>query len=191
MDIESPQLYASLTRTPEVRHLIWFFDNGPAKTRLVQFSGGVETPIATGTQYEMEQEALVVLNRWKEEGFDFPGKKQPVFERLDWTIALTMKLGHTHLIDPSLQQLDRLPLNPTGLVPLAKWTGMSAKNGGSYEYALDHMTLCASPRLPPNHELLTLIPPIGTKEFVAYLLAYTEAAKAVGPTRNFVLVGQI
>jgi hypothetical protein len=54
-----------------------------------------------------------------------------------------------------------------------------------------HMDLCASPRLPPNHELLTLIPPIGTKEFVAYLLAYTEAAKAVGPTRNFVLVGQL
>jgi hypothetical protein len=190
MSTEKPILHATLTNAPgtEVRHLLIYFVNGARETRLVQLSNGLETPIATGTQYEMSQKADAVARLWiTNEGFKRP-KENFVFEPLERTVALAMKMGFTIVYDPSYAKIDPpRSFNLTGAVPLNSWPGMTPKNGGGYVYAFDQMRLYARPTLPPNHELNVV--PSDPKEVPAYLAKVSAFLETVGPFREFILAG--
>lgn len=169
-----------------MRHLLIDLVDGAHETNLVRLSDGLETPIATGTQYEMQQKADALVQLWiTNEGFKLPPNDKPVFEPLERTVALAMRMGFTIVWDPRFRKLDRPPLNPTGAVPLATWPGLTPENGGGYEYAFDQMRLHARPTLPPGHELG--IAPSDPKEFAAFVLKATALLDAVGPRGEFLL----
>jgi hypothetical protein len=64
---------------------------------------------------------------------------------------------------------------------------MTAKNGGSYTYAVDQMRLYAQPTLPPSLE--QLVAPADGKEFAAFLLEQRAILDTVGPFAEFILGG--
>jgi hypothetical protein len=190
MNQDKPQLLASLVRASdgEVRHLLVFFIGGSSETNLVQLVRGIETPLGAGTEHETTQKAAALLQLWTKEGFIV----RPVgelYERLEWTIPLALRLGHTVIHDSRFKQLDRLPLNATGAVPLAKWSGLTGKNGQAYEYALDGMHLHARPAPLPNSK--PLVAAAGGKEFAAFMLEYINQRNAIGPSLDFLLGGSI
>jgi hypothetical protein len=190
MSTGKPILHATLTKPAgnEVRHLLIYLVDGARETRLDQLSAGSETAIATGTQYEMEQKADALAQLWiTNEGFKRQPQDEFVFEPLERTVALAMKMGFTIVFDPSYTKMDRPHFNLTGAVPLSTWRGMTPKNGGGYAYALDQMRLHARPTLPPNHELN--VGPSDPKEFPAYLVKVSAFLKTVGPFAEFTLAG--
>ena len=81
--------------------------------------------------------------------------------------------------------MNRLLLNPLGIVALDEWPGMTPKNGGGYEYALGLLTLHARPTPPPNS--LPTVAPSGGKEFAEFVLRHIELRNSVGPTVEFIL----
>ena len=182
MDTNKPTLYASLIKAPEneVRHLLIYPVDAPREMKLVQLSGAAETPLATGTEYEMRQKANALVQLWAAEGFK---QQDKVFETLERTVALAMRLGFRIVWDPRFQKMDRPPLNPTGAVPLEQWPGMTAKNGGGYVYALDQVQIHARPTLPPGHNLG--VAPSDPKEFAAFMLKATALLETVGPFAEF------
>jgi hypothetical protein len=190
MDQDKPKLIASLIRASdgEARHLLLSFIDGSSETNLVQLVRGLETPLETGTEYESNQRASALLQLWTEEGFKVQPEGQ-LSERLEWTIPLALRLGHTVIYDPRFKQLDKLPFNATGAVPLDKWPGMTGKNGQAYEYALDRMQIHARPAPLPNSKPLG--EPAGGKEFAAFMLEYAKHREAIGPARDFLLGGSI
>ena len=166
----------------EVRHLVLHLVNGSHETILSQITNCAETKIATGTEYDMRQEAITLAQTWAtEEGFVFPREGVPVFDSLKNTVALAVIMGHTLVYDPNLAAQ-----NVTGAVPLTRWPGMTAKNGGGYEYAYDGLKIIARPTLPPGHGL-DMAP---TKaEFIAVMQKATALLATVGPMREFLLGG--
>src|SRR5713101_1378488 len=139
----------------EVRHLLIIFANGSAETQLVQFTNGVESIIATGTEYETKLQADTLAQVWNEdEKFECLPQGTFAFEPLERTVPLAMKLGFTLVYDERFKTKDWPNPNFTGAVPLSKWPGLTAKNGGGYNYALDQMRLYAQPTLPPSSEPL-------------------------------------
>jgi hypothetical protein len=187
MHRERPWLYATLTKGKEVRHLLILFLNGSAATELVQLSDGFDSSIATGTEYEMKEKADSIVQLWvTQDNFARP-REGFAFESLARTIALAMKMGYTTVYDRSYAKMDRPPFNLTGAVSLSTWPGMSPKNGGGYEYALDQMRLHARPTLPPSPE--PLIAPSGGKEFAAFVLKHKAILDTVGPFAEFILTG--
>jgi hypothetical protein len=186
MNTEKPTLYATLTREKETRHLLIYSVDGARETKLTQLIAAVETPIATGTQHEMQQLAASVAQSWiADQGFKRPPENQPVFEPLDRTIPLATKMGFTVIYDPRFKSMSAPPFNPTGAVSLSTWPGMTPKNGGGYEYALVNVTLHARPTLPPSHE--PLVAPTDGKEFAAFMLSMSTSLDAVGPAVEFLL----
>jgi hypothetical protein len=102
-------------------------------------------------------------------------KVQPegqLYERLEWTIPLALRLGHSVIYDPRFKQLGKLPFNATGEVPLDEWPGLTGKNGQAYEYALDRMQIHARP--PPLSNSKPLVEPAGGNEFAAFMLEYAK-----------------
>jgi hypothetical protein len=177
MNQDKPKLIASLVRASdgEVRHLLLFFINGSSETNLAQLVRGIETPLEMGTEHETNQKASALLQLWTKEGF----KVQPeghLYERLEWTIPLALRLGHTVIYDSRFKQLD-------------KWPGMTGKNGQAYEYALDRMHIHARPAPLPNSK--PLVAPTGGKEFAAFMLEHIKHRDAIGPSRDFLLGGSI
>ena len=171
-----------------MRHLLILFLNGSAATELVQMSDGVESSIATGTEYEMKQRAEAMAQMWiKDEKFTRLASDKFEFESLDRTISLAMKMGFTIVYDQRFKKMEWPNPNFTGAMPLSSWPGMAAQNGGSYEYALDQMTLHARPTLPPSPE--PLVAPTGGQEFAAFMLKHMAALKNVGPFADFILGG--
>jgi hypothetical protein len=189
MNRNKPQLIASLVRASdgEVRHLLLLFIDGSSETNLVQLVRGIETPLEGGAEYETKQKASALLQLWAKEGFKDHLDGQ-LYERLEWTIPLALRLGHTVIYDSTFKQLDKLPFN-AGVVSLAKWPGLTGKNGQAYEYALDGMYLHARPAPLPNSE--PLVGPAGGKEFAAFMLEYINQRNAIGPSRDFLLGGSI
>jgi hypothetical protein len=189
MNQDKPQLIASLVRASdgEVRHLLLLFIDGSSETNLVQLVRGVESPLEMGTEYETNQKASALLRLWTGEGFKVQPEGQ-LYERLEWTIPLALRLGHTVIYDSRFKQLDKPPFN-VGTVPLDKWPGMTGKNGEAYEYALDRLHIRARPAPLPNSE--TLVAPAGGKEFAAFMLEYAKHRDAIGPARDFLLGGSI
>ncbi len=191
MNQDKPQLIASLVRASdgEVRHLLLFFIDGSSETNLVQMVRGIETPLEMGTEFETKQKASALLQLWTKEGFKVQPERGLFYERLEWTIPLALRLGHTVIYDSRFKQLDKLPLNATGAVPLAKWPGLTGKNGQAYEYALDGMHLHARPAPLPNSK--PLVAPTGGKEFAAFMLEHIKQRDAIGPSLDFLLGGSI
>ena len=165
-------------RKKEVRHLLIHPVDAPSVVNLSQLIAGVETPIATGTEYEMRQKANAVMRQWKEQGFEL--ERDPVFAPLRHTIALARSMGYTFVYDPRDGMRNLLDK-----VPLAEWTGITPKIGGGYEYAFEGTTMTARPTLPPNHGLN--MSPKTTDEMVQVMKAATELQNQVGPTVTFVL----
>lgn len=181
MNTHNPRLEASLVRTAhkEVRHLVIDYVDGARETKLVQLSDGVETPIATGTEYEMRQNAEALVRRWvTDEGFK---RQSPAFESLAGVVALATKLGFTTVYDASVQGLPNL----TGEVPLGSWPGMTPKNGGGYVYALDHSYLLAQPTLPVGQGFG--VPPSDPKELALFAKKASERLELVGSFRQLLL----
>jgi hypothetical protein len=190
MNQDRPKLIASLVRASdgEVRHLLLFFIDGSSETNLVQSVRGIGTPLEMGTEYEINQKASALLQLWTKQGFKVQPEGQ-LYERLEWTIPLTLSLGHTIIYDSRFKQLDKLPLNATGEVPLDKWPGMIGKDSQPYEYALDRMHIHARPAPLPNAK--PLVAPTGGKEFAAFMLEHIKHRDAIGPSRDFLLGGSI
>jgi hypothetical protein len=74
----------------------------------------------------------------------------------------------------------------TGEVPLDEWEGVQGRNGGSYLYTLDGVTVHASPQLPPSHTLT--LPRASGSDFADYFQRYKAALDEVGPHMEFSLV---
>jgi hypothetical protein len=96
MNQDKPKLIASLIRAAdgEVRHLLLFFIDGSSETNLVQLVRGTETLLEIGTELENNQRASALLLLWTNEGFKVQHEGQ-LYERLEWTIPLALRLGHT------------------------------------------------------------------------------------------------
>jgi len=186
METGNTILHATLVKAPgnEVRHLLIYPVDGAREMRLVQLSDGVETPIGTGTQYEMREKASALASLWiTSEGFKRP-KEEFAWEPLERTAVLAMRMGLTTVYDPSYAKIDPpRSYNLTGEVPLSTWPGMTPRNGGGYLYALDQTTLRARPTLPPNHELNVV--PSDSKSVPAYLIKLSAFLETVGPFREF------
>jgi hypothetical protein len=187
MTTGKPNLYASFTKADnDARYLIIESLDGPRVTNLSQMSNGIETHIGTGTEYEMRTKADDLIKSWtKDEGFHWLSDKELAWEPLAKTVALARRMGFIALYDGRFKQMNRLPLNPLGIVALDEWPGMTPKNGGGYEYALGLITLHARPTPPPNS--LPTVAPIGGKEFAEFVLKHIELRNSVGPTVEFIL----
>jgi hypothetical protein len=119
----------------EVRHLLIHLEGGPSATSLSQLISGVETHVATGTEYEMHQGAEALVKKWNDEGFRLQRKNEPVFEPLKHTIALAMRMGYTTVYDDKYRNnnlTDPKKRNLLGVVPLTEWSGVLPKSGGDY-----------------------------------------------------------
>jgi hypothetical protein len=171
---EWPSLEYSLKngQTKEVRHLILVPLNSSAETELVQLTNGVESIRAAGTKFEMRAQADTLAQTWvNDEGFRRPNKGSLVYEPLEPTVALALKLGYTSIL-VNLQT-----------VTLTTWPGMKAKNGGHYVYAIDRTKLHAEP-MPAIQPAV----PKDPKEAMAFLLEYNRALESTfGPREAFAL----
>lgn len=181
------RLHATLTKAEnETRYLIIDSLDGSSATKLSLMSGGVETAISSGTEYETGTKADELIKSWtQDQGFKWLSDKELAWEPLSTVIALAKRIGFVGLYDGRFKQMNRLPLNPIGLVPLDDWPGMTPKNGGGYVYALAFGRLYALPTSPPN--LLPVIAPTGSKEFAEFMLKHIELRKSVGDAAEFVL----
>jgi len=109
------------------------------------------------------------------------------FGSLKDTVAGAVAGGYTIIYDNRYKSAS-LPLNITGAVSLAEWPGLTGKNGGEYEYALDGMKIIAQPALLPDHGLN--MRPKDSKEALDVLRQVIEVRKGVGPTVEFLLGGK-
>lgn len=192
MNVERPTLYATLVKPSprEVRHLLLESVDGYSVVNLVQLSAGIANQIATGTHYEVSQQADALVQQWVEgEGFERRATDKPAYEPLAATVALALRLGHEIVYDNRFKKLDRPPLNATGTVRLSDWPGMTPKNGGGYEYALLPTSIHARPTLPPTGK--PLVVPTGGQELAAFLLEVKALQDTVGPSAEFLLAGRL
>jgi hypothetical protein len=166
----------------EVRHLLIHPVEGPSSERLTTLISGVQSEIATGKHYEMEQKADAVMQEWAKEGFRYQREREPAYEDLKSTVTLAMLMGYNVVYDPTYVDMKRR--NLTGAVPLAQWPGRSGKNGGGYQYAFTGTTLLATPTPPPGHGI-NMAP--GPKEFIQTMRQMIEVQNSVGPFAELVL----
>lgn len=167
--------------TDEVRHLLIDEVNGRANVDLVLFTAEGEEKIFSGTEYEARQKADELGHAWvKDEGFKRAKPDEPPYEPLESAVRLAMRLGHDAIYDPRLVQMDvRKPrFNAAGLIRLKEWTGMQAKNGGTYRYAVKMLQIAAEPQLPPGYVL-------SGADFPQQMLNAMAAKKSIGPSAEF------
>jgi len=163
----------------EVRRLLISFVNGPGLTTLSQLIGADHTNIATGTQFEMEQQADALAREWLKEGFNSLSENDPPpYESLEAVIKISVIKRHTQISIPNR-------VNPARAVPLVQWHGLVPKNNGSYEYAFDGFYIHAQGALPLNQNLTV---PKDVKEWPAYLAKVKALREAVGPSGKFLLL---
>ena len=181
----NPRLLMSFVKASdgEVRHLVQDIIDGSAKTEVFSFIRGVETLLGKGTEYETGQRANLAMLDWIDEGFKQTDSEK-AFEPLAYTVALAKRLGHTTVYDNRFKQMNRLPLNATGEVSLDQWPGLPGQNGGSYVYALSHLTIyaVAKPAQP-----ITLPKGMSGFGFAKTLLALKDT---YGSPEEFLLGGQ-
>lgn len=166
----------------EARHLIVLTVNGPGETILIQFSAGFHSEITRGTEYETRKKADDLAQEWTtKEGFKLASDSKRIFEPLPHILALARFMGHRVVYD------DRFSSNRnfTGEVSLEKWPGMTAKNGGGYEYSYTGTMILARPTLPPNHALN--MRPNTNAEAIEVIRKSVGILNTVGPAREFVL----
>jgi hypothetical protein len=164
--------------TQEVRHLVIHPLDPPSVMRLTQLITGIETPLATGTEYEMREKAHAVMREWITEGFERRSDRDPVFEPLQHVVRLAQILGYRVVYDSRAAKRTVL-----GQVPLAQWPGITPKLGGGYEYAFEGTSMIARPTLPRNHGLN--MSPQTPEETVKVMKAAMELQDKVGPTVTF------
>jgi hypothetical protein len=64
----------------EVRHLLIHPVEGPSSEVLTKLISGVQSEIAKGKHYEMEQKADAVRQEWAKEGFRHQSEREPAYE---------------------------------------------------------------------------------------------------------------
>src|SRR3982074_1379498 len=79
----------------EVRHLLIHPVEGPSSEVLTNVISGVQSEIATGKHYEMEQKADAVMQEWAGEGFRYQREHDPAWEDLKSTVTLAILMGFT------------------------------------------------------------------------------------------------
>lgn len=166
----------------EVRHLLIHPVEEPNDKVLTKLIAGVQSEIATGKLYEMEQRADAVMQEWAREGFRYQREREPAYEELKSTVTLAMIMGYKVIYDPTYVDVRRM--NLTGAVPLSQWPGRAGRNGGSYQYAFTGTTILASPTLPPGHGI-NMAP--STEEFVQTMRQAIALQKTVGSLVELVL----
>jgi hypothetical protein len=165
-----PTLHTFVKRDPyEVRHLL-LGGNDPGANSLTQIIAGVHSEIATGTQYEMHKRENELMQEWINEGFK---EEERAYESWSRTLVLLTAMGYPAIFDPQ-------PRNPVNAVPLARWSGRTAQNGGEYIYAFDGNTLSAQPKLPP----MKLNSDTG---FAKQMLTVSRLQASLGPSLTFYL----
>jgi hypothetical protein len=175
-------LYTLKNRDDEkqIRHLLLQSIDDARVRSLSEMVNGVETQIAEGTKYEMEQKAQEYITAGK---YRIARDDEKVFEPLGNTVALAKACGFKTIYDGRYKKLP----NALGEVPLDIWPGLTGKNGGGYEYAFDAMKILARPTLPPNHGLN--MRPKTKEEYVEVMRKSIEILKTVGPAAEFILGG--
>jgi hypothetical protein len=166
----------------EVRHLLIRPVEEQDDEVLTKLISGVQSEIARGKHYEMEQKADAVMQEWAKEGFRYQREREPAYEDLKSTVTLAMLMGCKVVYDPAYVNMQKR--NLTGAVPLAQWPGRSGKNGGGYQYAFTGTTLLATPTPPPGHGINMAPSP---KEFIQTMRQLIEAQNSVGPFVELVL----
>jgi len=186
MDEHKPWHYATLTRADEARHLLIAPFNGPAGTELIQISGGIESSLAMGTEYETKQQADAIAQIWAEdEGFTCLARDKFAFEPLEHVKVLAARMGFTGVYDLRFKRSGFPNPNFMGEVPLSSWPGLTPRNGGRYLYALDQMRLHARPALPVQAG--PIVAPTGGAEYIAFILKYKALVDQIGPSTEFLL----
>lgn len=133
----------------EVRHLLSRNVDGPHSVELHKLVAGVSGCIATGTEYEVREQAAELAQRWiAEEGFRVVKQPETVAEPLPHVVKLAKMEGFTCVYDDRYKSLERL--DAIGEVPLSEWKGTSAKNGGPCLYSLENGHIVAHPIVPPG-----------------------------------------
>jgi hypothetical protein len=178
--IRTHHLLHTLRKQDEVRHLLIDVKAGAGAAKLSQLSAAIETPLATGSQFEMEKEARELAQDWAaEDGFKFMNEQERVFDSLKNTVALATCMGYRHVLDARYKNLTSLPLN-IGICPLDQRPGMSPKN---YIYAFTGTTIYAVPWSPP-------FAPQTQQETMDALRQAIAFQESVGPSAEFVLGGE-
>jgi hypothetical protein len=177
--MKARHILRTLTKQNEIRHLLLDVTAGAGAAKLSQLIAAIETPIATGTQFEMEKRAGELAQVWADkEGFEFKSEKDRVFDSLKNTVALAMFMGYRDVQDERYKHLTGPPFN-IGICPLNQWPGMAPKN---YVYAFTGTTIYAVPWAPP-------IAPQTHKETMEALRQTIAFQESVGPLVEFVLGG--
>ncbi len=171
----------TMSKGSQVRHLLLVGDN-PSVMNLVRLLDGVESTIATGTRYEVDQEAVVAMQEWRREGFTHrKDSDPPAFELLRPTLALLLRMGYTRIFDSRHKKGSNL----LGEVPLTQWQGCEDKLGNDYEYGYTYAKLYAQPRVTAEHGLN--MRPATNEEFWVTIKKAVEIRKSLGASAEFIL----
>ncbi|MBZ5573198.1 MAG: hypothetical protein LAO09_15110 [Acidobacteriia bacterium] len=166
----------------EVRHLLIHPIKNESGFMLTKLVSGIQSEIATGKLYEVEQRADAAMQEWAREGFRYRREREPAYEDLKSTVTLAMLMGYKVVYDPAYADVRRM--NLMGAVPLTQWLGRAGKNGGGYQYAFTGTTILASPTLPPGHGI-NMAP--STEEFLQTMRQAIEIQKTVGSMVELIL----
>jgi hypothetical protein len=179
---EEPDLYATLAKgsTGEIVYVLII--PGENQRTVAQISGGAETPLKAGTEFETREAADAAVRTLIHKGF---AKQEPgcTFDALQSTLAVALRLGYTHILDSRHDIHSRPPINFLGKTTLKDWTGVTTTVDGSWEYALDYGKISARPKqrveLPSKR--------MSGAEFVAAMKPALEKRKALGGEQSFPL----
>jgi hypothetical protein len=165
-----------------VRHLLILGDD-PGAMKLTQITDGLMTVLAAGTKYEMDQQAMSLVQSWgKDEGFQYRNHSDPpVFESLNAIRVLLLEMGYTQVYDPKCKSLR----NMIGSVPLAQWLGWIDKLGSPYEYGFTGTTVYGQPKITEKHGVN--FRPETNQQFLEEMKKAVAIRKSLGPEQDFIL----
>lgn len=161
-----------------VSHLL--LDSSTRPVALIEMRDGIEHTIATGTERDMHEKAVEHVAAG-----NFTVRKDrdaPFYEPLKNTVALAMACGHKTVYVQTRSGGITLPAE----YPLARWPGLTGKNGAAYEYGFDGTSIHARPVLPPNSVNLK---PATNKEVLEVILKAEQIRNSLGPSLPILLGG--
>jgi hypothetical protein len=178
---EEPDLYATLAKTTTSEIVYVLIIPGEQRT-VIQMSGGAETLLTAGTEFETREAAESTVRALILQGF---AKQQPgyTFDTLQSTLAVALRLGYTHILDSRSPIESMPPINFLGKTKLKDWTGATGTDDGLWEYALDYGKISARPKLQAELPAKRMT----GAEFVAALKPALEKRKALGGEQSFLL----
>jgi hypothetical protein len=179
---EEPDLYATLAKRSTGEIVYVLIIPGENQRTVIQISGGAETLLKAGAEFETREAADAAIRALIEQGF---AKQEPgyIFDTLQSTLAVALRLGYTHILDSRHAIQSRPPINFLGKTALEDWTGATITDDGSWEYALDYGKINARPKLQVELPAKQMT----GAEFVAAMKPALEKRKALGGEQSFPL----